>query len=413
MKRSFFGVYILFGILFTPLISFALIGVDALMQNLYLRNHEINSFEKNVESKEALSLTTYSSYLPTISAIGSYGQNNSIDLSSTQTGYKGYLEGKLNLFRGFKDFAQGNLKAIDSEIAKLDLEIKKRELQTELVDILSEMLYLHKLSLILMEESKIINLQKKMAEKKVSAGLTGSVDNLDFELRENEIQIEQKQIIQRHEEAHLRIIKLYGEDIADSEIDKINFSSLDFLIKSPSQLNYENSIEYKKISLENSKFEYEKTEIKSEFLPSLDFTYSVGRLTLSEDYPNKFDESKIALQLTIPLFSGFDTFYKTKSASFAAFAADKTKRQVANNINAEFGKLKTKITELSYHYQLNEKKILNSQKYFDLTLSEYRRGIKNSPDLVSATERLFSSRKKKYEILKDLELAKVKIENYN
>ena len=60
---------------------------------------------------------------------------------------------------------------------------------------------------------------------------------------------------------------------------------------------------------------------------------------------------------------------------------------------------------------INDKKLVNSQKYFDLTLGEYKRGIKNSPDLVGATDRLFLAKKKKYELLKELEALKVKIEN--
>jgi hypothetical protein len=46
-------------------------------------------------------------------------------------------------------------------------------------------------------------------------------------------------------------------------------------------------------------------------------------------------------------------------------------------------------------------------------VNEYKRGVKNSPDLVGATERWFSSQKRKYELLKELELAKIKLENLN
>ena len=52
----------------------------------------------------------------------------------------------------------------------------------------------------------------------------------------------------------------------------------------------------------------------------------------------------------------------------------------------------------------------NAQKYFELTLAEYRRGTKNSPDLVGATDRLFSTKKKTFELIKDLEILKTKLE---
>lgn len=58
---------------------------------------------------------------------------------------------------------------------------------------------------------------------------------------------------------------------------------------------------------------------------------------------------------------------------------------------------------------INEKRLVSAKKYYELTLSEYRRGIKNSPDLVDATERWFESKKKKYEIKKDLEVIRSKL----
>ena len=125
----------------------------------------------------------------------------------------------------------------------------------------------------------------------------------------------------------------------------------------------------------------------------------------------QFNESKYALILTIPLFSGLETFNKTKSANFQITSAEKNKDQKIIDLQADIIILKKKAAELSQLYKINEFRLVNSQKYFDLTLAEYRRGIKNSPDLVTATDRLFSSKKRKYEILKELELLKLKIDN--
>ncbi len=409
MNKSLF----IFFNLFVASSAFALVGIDELSKNLYQKNQEILSLEKNIESKEALSRSSASEYYPTLNAVGGWGQNKTDDLSTAQKGYLGYVEGKLNLFRGFKDQSIGGQNEIDFQFSKLELESKKRELRLQLTDIASDMIYLHKIQSILEEEYKVTQTQKQMAAKKVAAGLTSTVDNLEFELRENEIQIEQKQVFQKHQEVHQKLIKLYGEDIADSELVKLEYSSAENLSKVTDQVKIENTLEYQKVGLSERRAELEKKEIKSDFMPSLDFTYSVGRLTPSEEVPTKFNESRYAIQLTIPLFSGFETYYKTKSASLALQSAEKLKFQKRNDINSEFNILKTKMSELSMLFQINEKKLVSSQKYFDLTLAEYRRGIKNSPDLVSATERLFSSKKKKYEILKELEITKVKIENFN
>lgn len=409
MKSSFF----MFLIFFTTTNAFALIGIEELTENLYKKNQEVLSLEKNVESKEALNQSSKSGYYPTLNAVAGFGQNKTEDLSATQKGYFGYAEGKLNLFRGFKDQSVSNQKEIDLKISQLELELKKRGLKVELTEVVSEMILLHQFQLILAEEYKTTQTQKQMAAKKVAAGLTGPVDNLEFDLRENEIQIEQKQIEQQHLEAHQKFIKLFGEEILDDLIAKTNFSSFEKLNQNPSQFNVENSLDFKKALLNEQRAEFEKNEIKSDYMPTLDFTYSFGRLSPSEDTPIRFNESKYAVQLTIPLFSGFETYNKSKSAFLNVSSAEKIKFQERNSIASEFNILKTKINELSSLYSINEKKIISSQKYFDLTLAEYKRGVKNSPDLVSATERLFSSKKKKYEILKELEISNIKIINLN
>jgi outer membrane protein len=344
-----------------------------------------------------------------------YGQNKTDDLPTIQKGQIGYLEGKFNIYKGHKDQAVKNQKDIDVQIAKLELESKKRELRLEMTDIASQMVFLHKLQSILDEELKTTQTQKQMASKKVAAGLTSTVDNLEFQLRENEIQIEQKQIDQQHEEAHQRFMKLYGEDIADTGIGRLDFSDITLIekiVKTTTPLKIEDTVDYQKAKLSEDHLDLEKKEIKSEFLPSVDFTYSVGRLTPSEDTSVKYNENKYALQVTVPLFSGYDTYYKTKAAALSLQAAERSKNQKKNDLISDFNTVKIKISELIQLFQINEIKLFTSQSYFDMTLSEYRRGVKNSPDLVSATERLFSTKKKKLEILKELEILKVKFENY-
>jgi outer membrane protein len=415
MKVSLFSIYTFLSVMFFYSMSFALEGMEELSKNLFEKNQEVMSLQKNIESKEAIGSAANSNYYPTLNAVVGYGQNKTDDLPTIQKGQIGYLEGKFNIYKGHKDQAVKNQKDIDVQIAKLELESKKRELRLEMTDIASQMVFLHKLQSILDEELKTTQTQKQMASKKVAAGLTSTVDNLEFQLRENEIQIEQKQIDQQHEEAHQRFMKLYGEDIADTGIGRLDFSDITLIekiVKTTTPLKIEDTVDYQKAKLSEDHLDLEKKEIKSEFLPSVDFTYSVGRLTPSEDTSVKYNENKYALQVTVPLFSGYDTYYKTKAAALSLQAAERSKNQKKNDLISDFNTVKIKISELIQLFQINEIKLFTSQSYFDMTLSEYRRGVKNSPDLVSATERLFSTKKKKLEILKELEILKVKFENY-
>lgn len=408
MKQSLFIFMFL-------LVSFkvkAIEGLEGLERKLFEKNQEVLALQKETEIKEALHKAAFSGFYPTLNMNGGY-EKNKTDERPKEVGYLGFVEGKLNVFKGFKDQALISQREADLKLSQIELELKKRELRLVLIEIASDMILLHQFQNILDEESKVTQNQKQMAAKKTSSGLTGPVDNYEMELRENEIKIEQTQMNQKHQEAHQRFFKIFGEDIDDKKLEKLEFSKLEKLNQFLKEdLSFENTLDFQREKLLAEKVEYEKNEVKSEFLPSIDFTYSFGRLTPSEASPLPFNESKYGVMITIPLFSGFETYYKTKAMNLQRQSIEKQKWQKRNEVLAEINTSKVKLEELSTLLQLNDQKLISAQKYFDLTLSEYKRGIKNSPDLVGATERLFSSKKKKFELLKELELLKVKVENF-
>lgn len=415
MNKAFFvsTAFAFFSMSFISLDAHALEGLTQLENQLFEKNQDFLSLNSQVEAKEALATSAISGYYPTLNLVGGWGQNKMDDIPNGEKGYLGYAEGRFNLFRGFRDKSVRNLRNNDLERIKNELEFKKRELRVQLTEAASDIILLHKLEDILNEEYKITQTQKQMAAKKVAAGLTSNVDNIEFELRESELQIEQRRITQQHLEAHQRLHVLLGSEVSDKELEGLDFTNVENLMKDLSPVTLDKTLDYKSAELIQAQAEFEKAEIKSEFFPSIDFTYSVGRLTPSENNPIKFDESRYALLVTIPLFTGFDTYYKTKAASKQLLSAERLKNQKRSEASAAINTAKTKLSELSALQKINEQKLVISKKYFDLTLSEYRRGVKNSPDLVGATERWFSAKKQKFAILKDLELLKVRFERFN
>ncbi len=398
-------------IFFSSSSAIALVGLDSLTTKLFEKSSELSALKQQLESKEALYSSSRSGFYPTLNAVGGWAENKTDDLPTVQKGYIGYLEGRYNLFNGFKDRSLLKLSEIEYKLMKIEVEAKQRELKTTLTEVTSDMILLHQFQKTLEEEYKITELQMRLAARKVSAGLTSSVDNLEFKLRESELQIEKNQIDQLHKEVHLKLMKLFGEDISDADLSAIEFSAIDNLSIQNKKITLENTLESQKAQLSLAKADYEKSQSTSDFLPKLDFLFNVGRLTPSENTPTQFNEYRYGLTLTIPLFSGFDTYYKVKASKLQASAAEKNKIQIENDVTVEFNILQSKASELIKLYTINELKLTNSETYFSMTLSEYKRGVKNSPDLVGATARLFSAKKKKFEILKELELLKVKTEN--
>lgn len=397
-------------ILFLNTSASALVGVQDLENKLFEQSPELSSLKKQVESKEALYSSGYSNFLPSVNAVGGWQQNTLDSTPTPEKGTVGYLEAQYNLFNGFKDSSNLNQKEAALSASKTELLLKQRDLKNTLVELVSEMLHLHKLQDILDEEYKTVLTQKQMAQKKEAAGLTGSVDRLEFSVRESEIEIERNQINQEHDELHQKFTKLFGSEVADSALQNISFQNFNELTDIRNEFDHNKNLDYQLAQNNLNRAVSEKVEARSEFFPKLDLTASIGRLTPSETNATRYNESKYGITLTIPLFSGLNTYNNTKAANLNISSAEKTIDQVTKNVQADFNILKNKINELSKLFKINEQKLITSQQYFDLTLGEYRRGIKNSPDLVGATERLFNTKKKQVEILKDLEILKIKIE---
>lgn len=352
---NFVSSLVLIAILIVTPRVFALSNADDLVKNMFQKNQQILALEESIVAQKSLADSAVSGYYPTLNAIGGWQQNKTDDLAATEKGVVGYLEGSWNLFRGFKDSSVSHQKDIQFKTAQLELQFEKNKLEQQFIEAASDMILLHQFQTILDEEYKLTQIQKQMAAKKSAAGLTGSVDNLEFELRENEIQIEQKQIHQKHAEAHQAFLKLFGEDISDAAIDKVNFSPIEKLTQNLPSFKIENSIEYQRAQLALESRQYERQEIKSEYLPSLDLKYSFGQLSPNENRTSDYNESKYALQLTVPLFSGFDTYYKSKSSLQAEAAAEKVKNQSRYNVESEYNTLKTKISEFDFISDESEK----------------------------------------------------------
>ena len=380
-----------------------------LESRLISSNQELKSLQQDIAAQDNLKKSTYSPFLPSLNAVGGLARVKTDE--EDDKGKLGYLQGSANLFAGFKDRANFDIQTQNLELARLNYEIRLRSAREELTEVLTSMIGIHQLEKILDEEFKITQTQKQMAARKVGAGLTSEVDNYEFNLRESEIEIQRRSISREHETVHQKLNALFAQEILDKDLESLAFATTGTLAKEVNLTSFENHPLVRKAKIEEQIADSEKTSVSSEFLPKIDLNYSFGRLTPTEDEV-KYNESEVALLVTIPLFSGFDTYHKRKSAVAALAAKEHAKSQVILNVKSQFEQLKSRTKELVELYQIIDKKLLIAEKYYNVTLSEYKRGVKNSPDLVGATERYFDSKKKKIEIQKELELVQVQLNNY-
>ncbi len=368
-------------------------------------NPEFQSMQATIESKRSLSDAAASSYYPSLSATGGLGETKTLE--EKRQGYVGYLTGKWNLYRGGRDFSVRDEAHAETRIAELKSEIKRRELLLSIRSQYYSLIALDHLLKIENEEKGLSEDQRRMAQKKVKAGLTSSVDDIEFELREGEIAIQMRSLSAERERILAEMKKNLGIETQIEVIGTLPLSNQNFEKKEAFLRDHPlNKLSLEEISLIDAR----KREVKSEYFPEVDFSASYGRLTLDDTSIGRWNETQYLLSVTIPLFSGFDTFHKMRAATFEVTQKERERVSVQQTLEKEFDLNFSRYSELRDLSEMNEKRIARAKQYYTMTIAEYKRGIKNSPDLVSATERLFEIQKKQIEILRDLQILKTNLE---
>ncbi|MBY0414177.1 MAG: TolC family protein, partial [Bdellovibrionales bacterium] len=324
--------------------------------------------------------------------------------ADTEKGPYLFLDGKINLYRGGRDSNIQSKTQTQIEIAKLEREIKKRNLDIESFKIVSELDHIKKDNQLINEELKSNKTEQAMAKKKVDAGLTTSVDLLDFELKSENLNNELEKNLLRIEELEKELTSLYGGTTALDELVK-NFSpssqpdssSLVGIEEVPDVL-----LSKKQIELIN----FDQKSIKAEYLPTIDLDAKWGQISPQEKFFNSNNrEHQVALNINIPLFSGFSTEGKLQQSILESTQRNRELKQNEINLNSKREIDLKKIDLLKRILISNEHLLIKAQKYRELTIGEYKRGIKNSPDVISASDKKLEIERKILETRNELAIA--------
>ena len=84
-------------------------------------------------------------------------------------------------------------------------------------------------------------------------------------------------------------------------------------------------------------------------------------------------------------------------------------KQILRNLKAGMQTIRQELTVTHELIPSSEKILAEAKKYLGRTSVEYTRGVKNSPDMLGATNRYFDTRKRVMEMKRDYQLAKVRL----
>lgn len=319
---------------------------------------------------------------------------------------------KLNLFNGGRD-------SLESDFRKAIAEKKSYQNQRTLSEELQKARQLYWLILYGQEQSDLLTQMSKVnsqnlqaAQKRIRSGVATESDRFEFEMKSVDLKrdLDESRLKLLNQKKEMAVLLGFKPE-----------TELQFPAQLSHDHNFENIFEHKS---QDHNFLYKEAEMQATasrlsarsqrraWWPKLDAYAAYNQYNETEkEFPAAEDrrETVLGLKLSISLASGLESQVEAQAldreARAAARMAEVQQQEVEVHLHNEIGELRF------LHDQVHdtEENIERAEKYYKLTQSEYSRGVKNSPDVLGATEKLFEIRRKRLEILRDFQISKTHV----
>lgn len=386
------------------------LGLQDLVQEALAQNHELKALTHRLDAAKSEMSAARGAYFPELSIEG--GPLETKFDSEKNSGTAVYGKAEWNLYRGGRDKATSDIKGLDVELAEKQIRQNRARIEREIGRLFYEMLFLLE-SVALNEKAHSMNQdQMKLARVKNQSGFTSSADVIEFELREATLKSDLKKLLQEKGDRSRELSVLLGRKEPSGDLSvrghlKKNIFRGD-RTKLFSEIEKENP-ELVEALFERQIAEKERDVARSEFFPKLDVEGRYGKIANEERVFSERDNYSVFLKLKVPLFSGFSTRNEVGAAGSRVQQKESEFTYKVLSKRAEADSLLSQLDLVQERLELEEKTLQRSEDYYKITLGEYRRGVKNSPDMVGAAERLLEARIRNLEYRRDFYLAKIRL----
>lgn len=385
-------------------------ALEELTQEALAHSPEITEAKSIVESAKATEKSARGSFFPELSAVGA-SISNKLD-QEKNSGTAVYGRAQWNLYRGGKDRADLSVAQSQSELAEKQAMLVQAGVARQVAQLYYGLLFLTE-SVALKEKAIGLNQEQlKLARLKKNSGYTSDADVIEFELREATLRSDLKRIAEEQEEKSRELSVLLGRKDLNSKIEvKGHLVRDDRQPKKDIVLSLlgKNS-EVLAAEFDLLETQKDQTAARASFMPKVDLDARYGRLANEDRVFTENNNYSVEMRLTVPLFSGFSSVNEVSSARAKVAAKDIAVQRKRLSVNATVENLFSKLSSLVERLDLEEKTLARSEEYYKITVGEYRRGVKNSPDMVAATERQLDARIRNLEYRRDFYLTRLSIE---
>ena len=404
-------IYLVFFSFFASMSFAATTLTDKKLNDLVDKNPDVQSMLKRLESSEALKGRLTRSFLPIVSL--SYGREKFTTgpYHSINQPFGG-VEAEINVFNSGRDKMESTIRDNQAEIARIDATIVRSQVLAELKKAMSHYAYLLEIKTITSNAMSQNEKNLKSAKKRIDAGLASETDSLDF--RQQKIQFAQEISTLDYELGVTKrlISTLLGDDPNESLISEFSNEHPDHSDESKLNLSGK-SLMVKKAELNKEATTLEYRQDKRWWAPRLDLYGYALRFTQKEREYNSNDERNdvtFGFKFSLPIFDGGEGY--TSSQATKALVEAKLNEVRSQDLALKRQSLdalkKLELAHTLIHGAEENVQIMNA--YRKGVLSEYSKGVKNSPDVLQASQRWIEANIKNAEVKKNYQFAKVEVE---
>jgi len=371
------------------------------------KNGNVEGARLSVESQEKRTGYLFRSYLPTLKTEvgGEAFQSNPLGAKSQPFGG---IEARINLFRGGRDSLEETIREERVQVSDAEKQQTFFEELTRARKAYWVTVYQKEVLQILREALELNTKNRAAAEKRIRSGIATETDRIEFEI--NHVQLEQDtarmELALANAERDLSAILGMAPDTRFETVSQAPHVHFDDLLALQSDFDAHRDVVQLRAS--GAVFEQQKRQLYRWWTPSVDVFGAYLLHTQRERDPALLAdryETVGGVMLTLELFDGLQSKVDGSAAGLRADALDSRAGQRRRELEA---RLQSAKAELKLNHNLihaGEVNLELGKDYFTRSLGEYARGVKNSPDVLGATQKYVEYKRRYAELRRDYHLA--------
>ncbi len=387
------------------------ISIDDIPRLVKEKNRHVEGADLLKKSAQAGKGYLTRSYLPQVKAFAGHEAFKTGSLEAKDEPAAG-IDISVNVFRGGRDTLEDRIRDLKADIASFESS------KTYLEEVLKARsafwnLVAHREIYSILEDSiKSNRTDINAALKRIDAGLATDTDKLEFEMYQVELEQELARANLGVKGFELELLVLLGlpDGTQIQSQNVVTHDHNDELLNSTFKAEQNPYLESIKLKSEESLLTEEVA--RKWWIPSVDFFASHGLETFRErEFEQQSDrmESVVGLRVEANIFDGHNSEIEAEQKALEAEGLRAQHSQSLMELKAQVENAKAQLVLNHDLIHKSEEAIRIAGDYLEKTIDEYSKGVKNSPDMLSAREKILDLKLRFVALRKDYQIARAQL----